>query len=515
MQTKSEGIRKYKQRGTPATVDGYEKVLEVCVPGVGSAEPVGPELLLSFEPDDSRDPEYDFYAPRPDREPYVTQDEIGADKCLRKLFRVSQFDNHAAPVAAGPSRMIVSSGSRLYSEHELVQQTADRDQPITRILLRHLQLHHEVGASDAAGGHFTTLIDPKNAVMGSLLPWSDIHSALWGGDTVPRAIPKQYPETYAVLEELKLAKRLRESDSPFRTLSESIPINEPDVEALKETDRDRLDEIVRSVESEYVERGHELFGRDATTVETATYLRDEVGIDQAIELMKVPQRATMNPDKWVCDVLSDVESGMDPADIPAQSNYWDMRPPVDVDHEYDDVVEQTNRQRERFLNDPDRRARNSTYEVLTLYEDELVREWYSYEPADEFSLKHIRYCLFLQYLFDGVEKKRFSLGERDWILRVVNNGLRSEQAKYEPAGEDGTGEPRPFYEAGYQRDDINPYRRAMAGELDPREIAYYFDYDSDSTLSHYAWKMAARNAADEMGFSDYRTLLDWIENGST
>lgn len=510
MNTKAETAKKQRSFACEATVDGYEPVLRIWVNGDGSVESHGAQLLTSFEPSGSMD--VDYFAPSRWSEPYVSPEAVDADDRLEELLR-EPFgpDGHAAPVAGGNSRLLVDVDSELYEEHEFVTRRDERDQEIARILVQYLMLYHEMGATDGSGGHFSTLIDPETAVIGSVLPWSDIHSTLWDGGNVPRALPKQYPETYAVLEEMELVEQLRTASSPFRELRESVPMHAIDDSRLKAYDRDDLDEMLRSLERNYIEEGDVEFGRDSRTIRTATYLRDEVGLDRARELMEVPRRASMNPDKWVCDVLHDLESGMDPEEIPHHSNYWEMRPPVEHDHEYQEVVERTERQRQKFVYDRTKRARNSTYEVVRLHEDGVSRTWYSKRPTVPFSLEHIRYCLFLQYLFTAVETTRFSVDGEEWGLRVVNNGQLNGSAKYEPTSDSGA--TRSFYEAGYQRDDAEPYKLAMDGELTPRQIAYYFDYDSNKVLSHYGWKMAANQAASNMEFTDFQSLRHWIETG--
>jgi len=510
--TQPENAKKNRRFASEASTDDYEPVLTVRVPGNGWVDGSGVQFETHFERYERESVSVKYHGPHTKSEPYVSPDELKADEKLQELLiEPLEPDGHRAPVTSGNSRQIVSVESEMYDEHEFVERQSLEDQEVVQVLVQYLMEYHEVGASDGLGGHFKTLIDPESAVMGALLPWSDIHSTLWQSGNVPRALPKQYPETYAVLEEISLVERLRDASSPYRELRESVQIHSPDREALKGIDRARLDRLLRNLETEYIEGGAEQFDRDPQPIRTATHLADQVGVEQARELMEVPRRAAMNADKWVCDVLHDLEDGMCPEEIPAQSSYWDMRPPVGRDHEYDEVIEQTERQRRRYIQDRTERARSSTYEVVRLESDGVVREWYSKRPTVPFSLEHIRYCLFLQYLFTAAETKRFRLKGTDWRLRIINNGLPNSPAKYEPAA--GSGSSRAFYEAGYQREGVDPYKRAMAGEITPRKSAYYFDYDSNSTLSHYGWKMAANEAADMMGFSSFQPLRHWIETG--
>jgi hypothetical protein len=513
MKTQAENAKKNRRFANETSFSGYEPVLTVRVPGHGWAEGSGVQFQTHFNRNKQKDIKVKYNAPHTKSGPYVSPDEFRTDKKLQALLSEPlKPDGHRAPVASGNSRKIVSVGSDIYDEHEFVERQSSEDKEIMQVLVQYLAEYHEVGVSDGLGGHFKTLIDPETAVMGALLPWSDIHSTLWENGNVPRALPKQYPETYAVLEEISLIERLRNASSPYRELQESVQIHSPDREKLKGIGRDHLDKLLRRLETEYIENGAEQLGRDSRSIRTATHLVDQVGVEQARELMEVPRKASMNADKWVCDVLRDLKNGeMEPEDIPAQSSYWDMRPPVSRDHEYDEVIKRTDRQRRRYIENPTMRAQSSTYEVVRLEQDAVVRQWYSKRPTVPFSLEHIRYCLFLQYLFTAAETRRFRLKGTDWHLRIINNGLPDCPAKYEPASE--TGSPRSFYQAGYQRDGVDPYEQAMAGEVTPQEIAYYFDYDSNTTLSHYGWKMAANEAASMMRFSDFQSLRHWIETG--
>ena len=504
-----ETLRKHKQQGTAATADGYEPVLEIRIPGTTTVESSGAELKTTFTPSQTSGFDVRLFGPNPNSEPYISRDAFENDTHLQQILATSYGNRQVElPKVGGAQRLVMDPDSDLYREHQFVQQFPDDRQQIAQVLLRYLLIYHELGTPDASGGHFMTLIDPNNALIGSLLPWSDIHHALTKGNTVPRAFPARYCEVFAFLQERESINRLRTAKSPYLELLSTVPMHHADREILKTIPQDRIDEILRDLEADYVRGDPTVNGRHQGVVETANWLEQTVGLDTALELLEVPRRATMNADKWLCDLINDLQAGIPPSDIPTHSGYWDTRPPVDKDHDYEEVKKRTRHQRQRFVEHPSRRARFSTYEVISVRDDELIRTWYSFRPTREFSLEYIRYCLFLQELFHGVDTQRVNVNGCDWKLSILNTSSATQPAMYAQPEDDIT---RPFYQALYQQARVDPFQAAMAGNLDTQTIGSYFEYESNTTLSHYAWQIGACRAATALGFTDVDVLMDWME----
>jgi hypothetical protein len=285
---------------------------------------------------------------------------------------------------------------------------------------------------------------------------------------------------------------------------------------LKTTDNDVLDEMIRELvdewKSKYASIGAGESSDSAYNEDIAravlyleTHLSDR---DQALELLNVPRKIGMHPDKWLCNILHDIESGMDPEDIPAHSSYWETRMSADKNRSYDELVENFRQERDDIINDPQRRAFYSTHEVVTPKEDEIVRTWYSYKPTEEFDVSRIRYVLFLQEMFSAFANHSF--------IQILNTS--HEPARYDeslPKDEEenqNNAERHYIYQSEYQRQGADPLREAINGELTSAKIGEYYKYNVGEQATPL-WRYGRNKATDSLRFDSYTDVLDWIENG--
>lgn len=501
------------------TLPGYERVMEVRIPCSTETSDDGKQMTVETTVPENPDVEFKFY--------YANKSEVLSDPKLQVILGDQLgASTLSMPVMDPQSRRLIDPNSELLSEHEFIDQFRDDRQLLAELLIRYISNYHEVGSEDALGGHFTSVIHPETAIHGQMLVWGDILHELYNpgndGDEeyFKRALPLHYYEVSAVLEERKALDELRAQSSPFRRLCEQIRLHTGEREALKSTDEDVLDEMTRELVDEWIAKFAGIDPEEspypADIARAVGYLETQLGDrDQALELLDVPREIGMHPDKWLCNILHDIESGMAPADIPAHSSYWETRMSTDNNMSYDELVEKFGNTRQDILEEPQRRAFYSTHEVVTPKEDEIIRTWYSYQPTDEFDVSRIRYVLFLQQMFAAFASHP--------SIRILNNSR--EPARYDEE-EDNRTKRQPIYQPKYQRDGVepiyqseyqrlgvDPLKQAINGELTSREIGKYYTYDVGEGATPM-WRWGRNKATDSLGFNNYGDALAWIENGA-
>ncbi len=488
-----DSIRHQHRTNHEAKLEGYEPILEVEIPGQPAIKEVGNDFLVDFDPElganariePVRDSEYRDEVEQQLRDDPTLQDQL--------IYSYRQ-NNIRVPSVDVATRSVINPSTTLLTDHPLVQMLPDKYQREGALLLEYVLKYHEIGTREQPGGHFTSIIDPETLVIGEQLPWSDMHNIIRGRGTHTRALPSRYHEVRAVLQERQILDSLIDEEQSIldairsETDKQSVALEE----GLKSVDLDRLGKLLADWES-YLDTNRY---NPITTI--ADELEAETTREQAIDLLRVPQEAVMNPTKWLCHLLYDLKAGRDPDEIRWHGSYWDttLHGP---DTTFDELKEDTNRRREAMIDDADRRASQSTYELVTISDDSLIRRWYSYKPTDEFRLQHIRSGIVIQQLVSQLRRNG---------VRVINNGITPAAYIHE------NGE-QPFNAAQYQLQKIDPFEAVLNNEAGVSDIGHYFKYENDKKASYRAWEYGRQLINKKLGFNSSSELVKWIESGET
>lgn len=523
--TDVKNILEEKRISHPTSVPGYEPVLRVTIYGEPRKIVDGFDQRFYFEPTEGKNWDIELFGSG--NKTYISYDEVVNDRRLQSLLTMELAQGQRLlrhPSVGIPQRRIVDPESGLYEDHVFIRDAPDDEKLLREILLRYVLFHHEIGSDESPGGHFMTLMHPENVVFGYILPFSDIPSILQNNGTFSRAIPTLYHEIPAFLQERTALEALRESGSPFDVLSDVVTIQPDEREALKSTNQDVLDDLIQELITDFISPADPTtVPRDTIVLTIADWLEQQVGRENAIELLDVPRQAVMHPDKWVCHMLHDLENGVDTEEIATNGSYWDTRPGGAT---YDEAKEDTEQRREDLIDDPDRRAFYSTHETVKIKRDRMVRTWYSYKPDSDYSLSHIRYRILLQELFstcrkpldvDGFDEDVYVnlLGDTAMPGQIIKNS--SDRNSFFEATYLGGEYTTPFYEAAYQtyarENRIQPgflYYRAMNGQTSSEKIGGYYRYERDNAVSWKAWKASRDDAMSQLQFDELENLFGWI-----
>lgn len=481
-------IRHQHRTNQPADLSGYEPILEVEIPGTPKITERGNDLTVDFKPETGADSQIRAVGKDSYRD-HITE-QIEADPTLQRLL----VNNHhqtdiPVPSVDQATRSVINPSTSLLTGHPLVTQLPEKYRQAGALLLEYLLKYHEIGTREAAGGHFTSVIDPETLVLGEHLPWSDMLSVIDGKATHTRAVPMRYHEVRATLEERRILDSLVDSEQAIvdalRTTAGHMP-GQLEV-ALKDVKLERLNELLADWETYF-----DTHRSDEITAIVHT-LEAEIDRERAIDLLHVPQEAVMHPSKWLCHLLFDLQNGHDPSEIRWHGSYWETTHHGD-DETFETVRERTSQRRNALIDNPVRRGSQSTYELVTITEDTLVRRWYSYKPTDTYNLKHIRYGLVVQQLFDQLRRAG---------IRIINTGSKPASYVYS----DGE---RPFNAAGYQLEGINPFEAVTTGAATPADIGRYFQYKTNHEASYRAWEYGRNQTKQALGFNSITEMVDWI-----
>jgi len=483
-----KSFRHLHRSSKAADIQGYEPILEIRIPGSPSVQDAGAELMIDFDKDTTNqaviDPLGDGQRPANIRRQLVDDQRL-----QRVLQQSAPTKGISAPAIDQANRSVINPSSTLLSNHPLVQPLSEEYQQAGALLLEYILKYHEIGTRETPGGHFTSLIDPETVVIGEQLPWSDIQNVLQGNSARARAIPWRYHEVRAILQEREVIDALVDEERQVvEELRDDARYETRELEEeLKSVDLDRLGELLANWDSYFDEH------RDERIIEIVDFLEETVGRQTALDLLKVPQEAVMHPSKWLCHVIHDIREGRTPEEIPHHGSYWETTAHPD-DDTLETVRQRTRRRREAMVTEDFSRAFQSTYEVLSITEDELVRRWYSYRPGDDFQLRHVRYTLVVQELFNQLHNSG---------IRIFNTGAQP-AAIVRPDQEDR------FNTAGYQRLGVDPFKQAMEAEIESDDIGNYFEYETDRKTAYKAWKYGREKVMASYGFSQPNGLLEWI-----
>lgn len=475
----------------PARLEGYEPVLEVEIPGEPTIHEAGNDLLVDFERETGADGRITALGDA--RYRGAVKQQLLEDSMLQRLLINSHHQtNIHVPSVDLATRSVIDPSTTLLTNHPLIESLPDKYQRAGSLLLEYILKYHEIGTRDASGGHFTSIIDPETLVLGEQLPWSDMRNIIRGRGTHTRALPWRYHEVRAVLQERQILDSLIDDEqSIIEALRSETDRETEELEAaLKSVKLERLGELLADWESYFDTHRNEAITRIVDALEAETTR------DQALDLLRVPQEAVMHPSKWLCHLLYDLHNGRDPDEIRYHGSYWETTK-HGADETFETVKEETSRRRNALIEDADRRWSQSTYELVTITEESLIRRWYSYEPTDEFKLRHIRYGMVVQQLFNQLQQHG---------IRIINNG-HNPAAFVHQEGE------TPFNAAQYQLEGIDPFFSVLNGQADATDIGRYFEYKTDQEASYRAWEYGRKQTHQVLGFDSISDMVDWIESG--
>lgn len=485
-------IRHLHQTNQPARLEGYEPILEVEIPGEPTIRDAGNDLLVDFKRKTGSDGR--ITAIGDSRYRSEVKQQLLDDPMLQRLLINSHHQTDiSVPSVDLATRSLINPATTLMTNHPLIKTLPEQYQPAGALLLEYILKYHEIGTREASGGHFTSIIDPETLVLGEQLPWSDMRNIIRGRGTHTRALPWRYHEVRAVLQERQILDSLvDEEQNIIDALRSGANRDTAELEeALKSVKLDRLGELLTEWDTYFDTHRNEAI----TTL--ADRLEAELTREQALDLLRVPQEAVMHPSKWLCHLIYDLRTGRDPEEIRWHGSYWETTK-HGPEETFETVKEETSRRRDALIESADRRGSQSTYELVTITDDSLIRRWYSYEPTDEFQLRHVRYGIVIQQLFNQLHQQG---------IRIINDG-KNPAAFVHKEGE------RPFNAAKYQLDGVDPFAAVINGQADETDIGYYFDYETDRPASYKAWEYGRQRTRETLGFSTISEMVDWIEHGS-
>jgi hypothetical protein len=228
---------------------GYERVMEVRLPCSTNINTDRKQMTVEVELLDEN-PDFEFYK--------ADKDEVDSDPRLKLALSDQLGDRKLSmPTLKQGDRRLIDPNAEILSEHEFIDNLPVNRQLLGELLVRYMSKYHEVGDQDAIGGHFTSVIHPETAVHGQMLVWGEILNSLYEPENIgdeeyfERALPVHYYEVNAVLEERKALDELRAHSSPYRQLCSQVRIHTGEREALKTTDNDVLDEMIRELDDEW------------------------------------------------------------------------------------------------------------------------------------------------------------------------------------------------------------------------------------------------------------------------
>lgn len=484
-------IRHLHRTDQMANLDGYQPILEVEIPGTPEIVDSGVEQKVDFERAKGKDSRITPLGDDGYRS--AVREQLVADPKLRDLLiNAHRQTNIRVPSVDQGTRSVIDPSTTLLSNHPLINSLPEEYKDAGALLLEYILKFHEIGTREAASGHFTSVIDPETLVLGEHLPWSDMMSVIQGKSAHTRALPWRFHEVRAVLQERHILDLLiDEEDAIIAALRTTTDTETQQLEeALKSVKLERLGELLQDWESYFDDH------RNPRITEIVDELEGRVGREQALDLLQVPQEAVMHPSKWLCHLLYDLRTGRDPDEIRWHGSYWETTE-HDGDDTYETVKERTNERRQNIVDDVRQRGLQSTYELVTITDDSLIRRWYSYQPTEEFDLAHIRYGMVVQQLYNQLRRAG---------IRPINNGMNP-AAIVQDDGE------VPFNAAQYQLLDVDPFRAVMDGEAKASDIGEYFQYETDIDKSYRAWEFGRKRTTQTLNFGNTAEMVDWIRAG--
>lgn len=483
-------IRHLHRTDQMANLDGYQPILEVEIPGTPEIVDTGVEQKVNFERAKGKDARI---TPLGDSHRSAVREQLLADPKLRELLiEMVRQTNIRVPSVDQGTRSVIDPSTTLLSNHPLIDALPEAYQDAGALLLEYILKFHEIGTREAPSGHFTSIIDPETLVLGERLPWSDMRNVVQGKSANIRALPWRFHEVRAVLQERQVLSSLIDEEKSIIAALRTTTNNETQQleESLKSVKLERLGELLENWESYF--DGH----RNPQITEIADELEERVGREQALDLLQVPQEAVMHPSKWLCHLLHDLQTGLNPDEIRWHGSYWETTKHDDDDN-YEIVKERTDERRQNIVDDDHERGLQSTYELMTITDDSLIRRWYSYQPTDDFDLEHIRYGMVVQQLYNQLRRGG---------IRPINDGK-------DPAAiirDDGE---IPFNAAQYQLLDVDPFRAVMDGEAKASDIGKYFQYETDIDELYRAWEFGRKKTTRVLNFDNTTEMVDWIQTG--
>jgi hypothetical protein len=486
-------IRHLHRTDQMANIEGYQPILEVEIPGTPNIAESGVEQRVDFQREEGKDARITPLEGDGNHRSNV-REQLDKDAKLRDLLIDSHHQtNIRIPSVDQGTRSVIDPSTTLLSNHPLIDSFPKEYKEAGALLLEYILKFHEIGTREAANGHFTSVIDPETLVLGEHLPWSDMMGVIRGESAQTRALPWRFHEVRAVLQERYILDSLIDQEDKIISALRSTSDQETQQleEALKSVKIECLSELLEDWESYFDKH------RNSRITEIVNELEDIIGRERALDLLKVPQEAVMHPSKWLCHLLYDLRTGRDPDEIRRHGSYWDTTMHSD-DKTYQDIKNNTNERRQDIINDVQRRGLQSTYELVTVTEDSLIRRWYSYNPTDEFDLSHIRYSLVVQQLHNQLRRSG---------IRPINDGMNP-AAIVQNDGE------ITFNSAQYQLEGVDPFREVIEGEADASDIGRYFEYQTDIDQSYRAWEFGRKKTTKALNFGNTSEMIDWVQTGS-